>query len=170
MKKIAQIELSCSVQAVRLYETDLRKIEEILASKTGASVSVISADGTIEYESWTEVREQLGPIIRELKIQAIRAVPGISLDIFKMQFRKYDVHLTASTGFELQFHQIEGLLRPRRRPIGVILYQSQRNLLVLAKPHEHATFWRRHEDNLVRGLIAIIGAIVGALLTYYLKR
>jgi hypothetical protein len=42
------------------------------------------------------------------------------------------------------------------------------SVIRLLRQHEHATFWKRHEENLIRGLIGVIGAVVGGLIVYKL--
>ena len=46
----------------------------------------------------------------------------------------------------------------------------RRNLIFLRKKHEHQTFLQRHEESLVRAVIAILAAVAGAIATYYLKK
>ena len=46
----------------------------------------------------------------------------------------------------------------------------RRNLLILRKRHEHQTFLKRHEENIVRGVIAVISAAVGTIVGYLLKK
>lgn len=221
MKKLSPSSLTGRTSVVLLYEPDIKHIADLLATRPGSVVTFKCGDS--EFESIEDLRQHLGEVLRLLKIEA--EVKGSGLGEYgsiSVDFWDDRVFVHALSGFELQFHQVLDLLRPKRRLIGripdwlwgllgsavavlglmvlpafianrfglsgwqgwvvylpvipvvVLLVNGKlklrRNLLFLKKQHEHQGFFRRNEENIVRGVISIVSAAVGAVIGYLLKK
>jgi hypothetical protein len=208
VRRIKLTALHQTIGAVRLYESDLAEILDLIG---GEDTDITIAQGDAVFDDFADCRRETGLVHRRLSLQAEHKQRWGYVNV---NFRDTYVDISANEGCEVEFLRVKDFLLSRRRPTGrispemwqaiavaaaaamtalafllrnhplwmivvpapaiaYILFARKpllENKLILARKHEHQNFFERHSDNIWRLVFAVVGTIIGALVTTYLKK